>query len=649
MAKSFKLDKYKPVIIALFSLCVFVLIILQYTEFNYDKKEKDVKAKLLEILIRKKSQLEKSLYSRIYYTKGVAAYISLNPGITNEVFDHLADELIRQDTVISTMAISKNCIISAIYPIKGHESALGLNLLEHPFRKKIVDSTIITGNTFVAGPVELVEGGVAFISYTPIFSKLGEEKNKFWGMADIVILKDKLFNEIGLTEIDRNYKYALRGTDGSGMNGACFWGDPNIFEHEPVTVDILLPTGNWSLASVPLKGWESYLNKTEVITIFLYISALIITILIWLLSKAIFKIRSHEKELHAIFASMEDLIIVFDNSGKYLKIAPTNETLLVKTSKELLGKTVHEIFSKQEADFFLTAITECIETKKRVTIDYPLLINAQSYWFRARIAYLTDSSVIFVAHDNTQKKKDEESLIQSEKELKQLNATKDKLFSIIAHDLRSPFQPILSFSEILSSEIETLDQEEIKNFAKDIHNVSQNVFLLIENLLEWAKTQTGNIQFKPADLNLMEIVNDGINYLQENAIQKQIILKNEIASSIIVTADALMLRSVFQNLISNAIKFTHSGGVVTVKAFESVSSIDISVEDSGVGISEERIEQMFQIEHTTSTKGTNHEKGTGLGLILCKEFVEKHGGKIRIESELNKGSKFIISLPINQN
>jgi len=648
LAKSFKFEKYKSVIIALVSLCVFVLIILQYTEFNYDKKEKDVKAKLLEILIRKKSQLEKSLYSRIYYTKGVAAYISLNPGITNEVFDHLADELIRKDTVISTMAISKNCIISAIYPIKGHESALGLNLLEHPFRKKIVDSTIVTGNTFVAGPVELVEGGVAFISYTPIFSKVGEEKNKFWGMADIVILKDKLFNEIRLSEIDQNYKYALRGTDGSGMNGACFWGDPKIFEHEPVIVDILLPTGNWSLASVPIKGWESYLNKTEVITIFLYISALIITILIWLLAKAIFKIRSHEKELHAIFASMEDLIIVFDNNGKYLKIAPTNETLLVKTSKELLGKTVHEIFSKQEADFFLSAITECLKTKKRVTIDYPLLINAQSYWFQARIAYLTEMSVIFVAHDNTQKKKAEESLIQSEKELRQLNATKDKLFSIVAHDLRSPFQPILSFSEILSSEIETLDQNEIKNFAKDIHNVSQNVFLLIENLLEWAKTQTENIQFKPTDLNLMNVVNDGFNYLRENATQKQIILKNEIAPSMMVTADALMLRSVFQNLISNAIKFTHSGGIVTVKAFEKDSFIEISVEDSGVGISEERIQRMFQIEHTTSTKGTNHEKGTGLGLILSKEFVEKHGGQIRVESELNKGSRFIISLPINK-
>jgi len=645
--KSFKFTKYHPIIIAFVSLCIFVLIILRYTEFNNDQKEKDVKGKLLELLVSKKSQLEKALYSRIYYTKGVAAYITLNPGITTEVFDHLANELIRKDSVIGSMSISRDCIISAIFPKEGHESAIGLNLLEHPFRKKIVDSTIKTRNTFVAGPVELVEGGVAFISYTPIFTKLSDSTSRFWGMADIVILKNRLFNEIKLVPEDSKYKYALKGVDGSGANGTCFWGDSRIFENNPVTVDVLLPTGNWTFASIPIHGWESYLNKTEVITTFLYISALIISILIWLLSKAMFKIRAHEKELKTLFGSMQDLIIEFTSKGVYAKIAPTNETLLIKPPSELLGKSLHQIFGKKEADYFLNAISECIKTKKMIVLDYPLKINSNTYWFQARISYLSDDSVMFVAHDNTQRKNAEELLIQSEKKLKELNATKDKLFSIIAHDLRSPFQPILSISEILNTEIDNLDKTEIKNFAYDIHSVAQNVFLLIENLLEWSKAQAGSIKYNPSGFNLFEMVNEGLQYLEGSANQKNITLKNQVPESTLITADNQMLRSVIQNLVSNAIKFTNSGGEVAIQAETSESNVEIKIIDNGVGISAERLEKMFQMEHSITTKGTNHEQGTGLGLILCKEFVEKHGGNIWVESELGKGSKFIFTIPFN--
>ena len=238
--KSTSLLKLQPFIIAFVSLCIFVFSIYRYTEYYNNKKEKDDRDKLVELLVFKKSQIEKALYSRIYYTKGVAAYISLNPGITKSVFDNLAGELIGKDSVINSMAISKDCILGAIYPYKGHESAIGLNLLEHPNRKLIVESTFKTRNTFVAGPVELVEGGVAFISYTPIFTKTQNDSSKFWGVADIVILKDKLFNEIHLSAQDSKYKFALRGTDGTGNSGACFWGDQEVFNNNPVRVDILL-------------------------------------------------------------------------------------------------------------------------------------------------------------------------------------------------------------------------------------------------------------------------------------------------------------------------------------------------------------------------------------------------------------------------
>ncbi|PKL87393.1 MAG: hypothetical protein CVV23_15555 [Ignavibacteriae bacterium HGW-Ignavibacteriae-2] len=641
----FKNVKYQPIAIALLSLIVFVIIILQYTEFNQEKKEQDVRGVLLETLILKKSQIEKSLYSRIYYTKGIAAYISINPNISNDSFYKLADELINKDSVINSMAISKDCIINAIYPLKGHESAIGLNLLAHPMRKQIVEKTIQTKNTFVAGPVELIEGGIAFISYTPIFNKMGNGLSKFWGVTDIVILKDKLFNEINFTSEDKNYRYALKGIDGTGINGESFFGDEKIYDQNPVTVDVLLPTGNWTLAGVPLNGWVNYGSQTETITILLYISAFIISLLIWLLSRAILKIRAHEKELKALFGGMSEIIIELDRKGKYVKIAPTNEELLILPSKQLLGKTLHEIFSKEVADYFLNGIEKCLKTKEMVVLDYPLNLNGEDYWFQARITYLSEESVLYVAHDNTPQKRAEEKLKESEKKLKETNATKDKLFSIIAHDLRTPFQPLISFSEYLNEEYSKLSEDEIKFFTMEINNAAKNVFVLLENLLEWSRMQSGRIEFNPAEINLLEKSDEVIKIIEGTAKQKNISINNNIKENVFVAADSQMLRLILHNLLANAVKFTPNGGRIDLSEYEYEDYVEVAVSDNGVGISEQRLKLMFVTNHTISTKGTNDEKGSGLGLILCKEFVEKQGGAIRIESTEGKGSTFYFTVP----
>lgn len=643
--KKLKNIKYQPVLIALISFLVFVFVIMQYTEINNDKKEKDEKGKLLELLILKKSLLEKALYSRIYYTKGIAAFVSINPNITNQTFTRLAEELINKDSVINSMSLSKNCILGAIYPYAGHEAAIGLNLLEHPFRRKIVESTIRTRNTFIAGPVELVEGGVAFISYTPIFTRTENDTSKFWGVTDIVILKDRLFNEINLQPEGSKYKFALRGFDGTGKNGKCFWGDDKIFSQDPVIVDVLLPTGSWALAGEPINGWEPFVSKIEVITVLLYISALIISILIWLLSKAIIKIRAHEKELKALFGSMQDLIIEFDRAGRYVKIAPTNEKLLVNSPSFLIGKTLSEVFDREETEFFMNAITKCFSSKKMIPIDYPLLIDKTEYWFHARISYVSENSVLYVAHDNTAQMRAETELRKSEEKLKESNSTKDKLFSVIAHDLRGPFHPLINYSEILKEDVDELDKSEIKKFVSDINYVAKEVFSLLENLLEWSGMQTGRIKFNPENLSLFKKANEVIRNVKQNADLKNIEIENDVDKSVFVFADTQMLGSIIQNLLSNSVKFTNNGGKIILSAVTTENYVKVSIADSGVGISSEKIDSLFDADKTDSTKGTNNEKGTGLGLHICREFVEMHAGKISVESEPGKGSIFYFTLP----
>lgn len=235
---------------------------------------------------------------------------------------------------------------------------------------------------------------------------------------------------------------------------------------------------------------------------------------------------------------------------------------------------------------------------------------------------------------------------QQNTELASVNAQKDKFFSIIAHDLKSPFNSILGFSEMLKDEAHSLDMASIIQYAGLINSSAQHTYELLENLLEWARMQQGRIPFEPKPILLKNIINAEFESSKETANQKSISVIDGILENIIVTADENMLRTVIRNLISNAIKFTPKGGQVEVKGEVRDSQVIISVSDTGAGINPETIGKLFKIETCFTSRGTENEKGTGLGLLLCKEFIEKHDGKIWMESEIGKGSRFYFSLPV---
>jgi PAS domain S-box-containing protein len=232
-------------------------------------------------------------------------------------------------------------------------------------------------------------------------------------------------------------------------------------------------------------------------------------------------------------------------------------------------------------------------------------------------------------------------------ELKKLNATKDKFFSILAHDLLSPFTSLLGYSELLNNEVESLSKQEIREFAGDINLVAHKSHNLLENLLSWSSIQSDRIQFRPKTIALHPIVEDIILLSRGNANSKEITLFNEVNKEVSVFADFNMLNAILRNLISNAIKFTNSGGKISVGVDEIDDYYELSVADTGVGMTEEDKNKLFKIDVHHSEIGTNNEKGTGLGLVLCAEFVAKHGGKISVDTHLGIGSKFIFTLKKN--
>jgi signal transduction histidine kinase len=235
---------------------------------------------------------------------------------------------------------------------------------------------------------------------------------------------------------------------------------------------------------------------------------------------------------------------------------------------------------------------------------------------------------------------------QQNAELVELNATKDKFFSIISHDLKGPLNSLTSFSGLLINHTDSLSKDEIKMLAKDLDKSLKNLFALLENLLEWSRSQTGNIEFKPETFDLNALLHQNRELLHTQAQNKQISIVQDGQTGLPVNAHKHSINTVVRNLISNAIKFTPQGGTITLGVKQSDKLLMVSIADTGVGMSAEVMQKLFRLDTKHTTRGTAEEKGTGLGLILCKEFIEKNGGRIWVESEVGKGSVFYFSLPL---
>ncbi len=270
-------------------------------------------------------------------------------------------------------------------------------------------------------------------------------------------------------------------------------------------------------------------------------------------------------------------------------------------------------------------------------------------------AYITDApiidsggkliGIIGISSDITERKQAEAEIKKSHEELVKLNAEKDKFFSIIAHDLKSPFNGFLNLTALMADTTENISLDEFAEYSNMLNKSARNIYMLLNNLLEWAQIQKGTIQFTPTIFDLSILVSCSIDTISQQALQKQIEIINEITNPQKVFADEKSISTVLRNLLSNAVKFTRMDGKVIVKTsrFDD-GTLQVSIEDNGVGISEDNVKKLFRIDEKVGSMGTEGEPSTGLGLLLCKEFVEMHGQKIWAESQKDKGSTFCFTI-----
>jgi PAS domain S-box-containing protein len=359
------------------------------------------------------------------------------------------------------------------------------------------------------------------------------------------------------------------------------------------------------------------------------------------------RLRQSENQYRTLIQSMPDGVYRSTPEGKFIEVNDAMVRILGYDSKEDLMS----IDIKSQL-YFDSEERESLTKKMRLNeLDvFPLRKKDGTIVYIEDHGWLVtdeNDNIIFhegVSRDVTQRKIAEVQLQEYSEQLKELVATKDKFFSIIAHDLKSPFNSILGLSEIIKNDARYLDIATIEQYAGIIYSTSNNTFRLLENLLDWARIQQSQMPFQPASLILKTIANEVIELSIEKANSKIIAIINYIPDNLIVMADRNMLNTILRNLISNALKFTSANGKVGIKAISKGNTTEISVEDTGTGIKQEDISKIFEIGSSFSKRGTENEKGTGLGLLLCKEFVEKHGGHIWVESEEGKGSTFFFTI-----
>jgi PAS domain S-box-containing protein len=362
----------------------------------------------------------------------------------------------------------------------------------------------------------------------------------------------------------------------------------------------------------------------------------------------------NEQIFRSVFYNSNIGICIADTNGN-LKTVNNEMCKITGYSKEELEKmTVNDIALKEDLSLSSSFIKDSLAN---------ISIQQNNFEKRYRhknghvIKCVVSSSLIrnekeeplyFISHvrDVTIRRQQEELLELNSQKLKDLNHTKDKFFGIIAHDLKNPFHNILGFSDLLAESVKDYNTEKTLRYLNFIKSSAENAHNLLENLLEWSRSQSGAIEFKPEELSINDVFEHIISELENSTFNKEIKIYNKLENEISAFGDLNMINTILRNLISNAIKFTNRGGEIQLQAILKDEYVYISVQDNGIGIKQDKINKLFKISENISTSGTEKEKGTGLGLILCKEFVEKHSGEIFAESELNKGSTFCFSLPV---
>jgi PAS domain S-box-containing protein len=364
-------------------------------------------------------------------------------------------------------------------------------------------------------------------------------------------------------------------------------------------------------------------------------------------------LKQSEERFRSVTRTANDAIISVDSKGKILGWNNGAGKIFGYEEREIIGQALDLIIPEKYKEPHKAGMSRLEHGGNKHVIGDTVELHGQnknghvfpielslSDWETSEGKFYTG-----IIRDISQRKQVEEEIKQKNEQLQLINAEKDKFFSIIAHDLRGPMSSFVAATQILTEAIQSMTLEEIREITIEMKTSASNIYSLLENLLEWSRLKRGVMEFDPVKFNLRKMTDSSIGVVLESAKKKEIEIEISIPGNIEVMADTHMVETVIRNLVSNSVKFTPVGGKINVSAVvKQDNSVEVKVTDTGIGMTPLLISKLFLINEKTSRQGTKGELSSGLGLLLCKEFIEKHGGKIWVESEVGKGSTFFFTI-----
>lgn len=638
-----------------------------------ERRYSNERVAVLSELSTRRAKLEGIISSTFNITQGMVYIISHQGNISLEMFNMLTQKAMIDNPHIRNIAIAPNNVVSMVYPIKGNELVIGLNYEEKENQWESVYRAMKSKKPLLTGPVDLVQGGIAFIERSPIFYKsFPDSIESYWGMVSIVAHISTIISKADLDDSE-NLGFLIMGKNGMGINGEPIWGDINIMNMNPVFLELDIPGGNWVIMAVPKEGW---LKNSPFNSLF-FLLGLVNTILLlgFLLiminkNKSIRKknfdlnntIEERNKISNALSLSetkyrnlieeMRDVLVIIDQNGIITYCSPS--------IKSFGGYNVEDF----EGSYWWNYIIDTLEGPSKEEIAGSILLskherlelifipkNGDSFYIEVAIRAVEMSDGVINYHcvfrNINERKQMVVELIKSKEAAEAANRMKSSFLANMSHEVRTPMNAILGFTDILMKS--RFEEHETKQYLEIIHNSSYQLLNLINDIIDISLIESGQLKIVFSKFKIKRVFDQVLLLHKMAAAQKGLLLKLEEGlfdvSEIEIYSDETRIIQVMNNLIGNAIKFTHEGSI-TLGYEMNTKNIRFFVRDTGIGITPDCHNVIFERFRQVDERYSRMYGGTGLGLSICKSVVEMIGGKIAVKSEPGKGSIFYFDIPV---
>ncbi|MDH3306516.1 MAG: ATP-binding protein [Acidimicrobiia bacterium] len=624
-----------------------------------------IEAQVLSDVGETRARLESALANRLSLVDGAAALTVAHQGDVESEFEEFALGLAGShrsytgragsDPALRSLQLAPAGVVTYVWPVEGNEDAVGHDLIADPVRGPAVVRAIEERRFVLAGPFELLQGGSGLVGRNPIYlDEAGQEE--FWGFATVVLNFDVIAEEALLTTAeDRNLNYAIRGRDGLGANGETFLGDPAVFDHNPVLLDVLLPNGTWQVAAVPASGWPVIWRRLTPVGVFLggLGIAIALAMAVWRSEKARRAIERISTDLSRIIHATASPILAVDGNGIITEWNRAAERLSGIDRAEAVGSRFADgswrpLADDRDAEALIQAVRDASEGRStgdvRVTLRTEQAVILD-FDVTPRSSDGLDIGAVCIAQDVTARL-DAERVRAENLAMARSARFKDEFLAGMSHELRTPLNAIIGLSQVLKKGTFGALESKQQTYVEQIGASGEHLLALINDVLDLAKLEANATQLVRRQTDLTAVVHQSLGVIAPLAAKKNLTVTSpDVRGDTTAWVDERRIRQVVLNLLSNAVKFTDGGGRIGVKLRGSDDTVDIVVWDTGIGIADTQRHLLFEpFQQIDGSLAREHE-GTGLGLAMVAKLVELHGGSVGVESDPNKGSCFAVTIP----